>query len=167
MSLAIFSSIKVRSTIIAGVSSASNGSPTCGWYMLITPYKRALFLREEYAFHLGVELCCVHTHLTTDSALFVAAKRSFGMYTMAGVDREHASAHALRYAQSTAQVLRPHRAGQAIGRVVRQSQRFLFALEGNDADNRPKNLLTCHVHLVINIDQHGRLHKIAIFFERR
>src|SRR5450432_1747983 len=75
-----------------------------------------------------------------------------------------ACAYASSYTEGTAQILCPYGASQAIGRIIRQAHRFLFVLEGNDADDWPKNLFSRHTHLIIDIHQHSGLHKIALLY---
>src|SRR5579859_314374 len=92
-------------------------------------FKR-LLLREEDALNLGIELNRVHTHLAANAALFVAPEGRFCMHAMAGIDRDYTRAHAFRYTDGPAKILRPHRACQAICCVVGLPDRFLLAIKG-------------------------------------
>src|SRR5258706_10619134 len=99
------------------------------------------FLAEENAFCLGVVLEGRHAELAPEAALFHATERSFEEHAPATVDGKDSRLDGARDAQRPPEVAREERAGEAVGRVVREADGVLFVLEGNDADDRTEDLL--------------------------
>src|SRR5579859_2631169 len=122
-----------------------------------------LLFGKEDALHLGIQLRRVHSHFAPDAAAFIAAEGGFGMHAVAGVDGDHACADAPGDADAASEVARPDRARKAVGGIVGDAQRLLFAVEGDGADDRPENLVLGHAHSIVDVCQHRRLQVEAFF----
>ena len=54
-------------------------------------------------------------------------------------------------------VLRPHRGGEPVGRIVREAQRLGLVLEAHHREHRAEDLLACDFHFRPYTVEHGRL----------
>src|SRR5215831_15766805 len=71
--------------------------------------------------------------LATDAALFVAAPRCLDVGRLHVIDPDDAGAQVLDGPHRAEDVARPHRGGEAEIGVVRDAQRVLLVVEGDDA----------------------------------
>src|SRR5687768_13651255 len=95
-------------------------------------------------------------NLTADPRFLVAAKRRQHVEA-AAVDVNLPGTQLLRHCQRALLGARPHAAGQAILRVVRDRDRLFFRVVRNDRQHRPEDLLLRHRHLVVDIREDGGL----------
>src|SRR6266849_5406719 len=98
-----------------------------------------------------------------DAALLPAAHRHLGDRV---VDHHVVHAHRARLyaagdARAARQVPGPHAGVEAVARVVGQADRLLLVADAHDRDHRPEGLVAHDVHLVVDVDQHGRLEEEA------
>ena len=53
--------------------------------------------------------------------------------------------------------------GEAIGRVIRNGDRFFFGIKRRHGQHRTEDLFTSDGHVGVDIGEHGRLHEVAGF----
>ena len=87
------------------------------------------------------------------------------MHAAVRVDRQHAGLHGPRGPQGLADISRPDRSGQAVGRGICQADRFLFRVEWNDRHDRPEDLLARDAHVVGDMVE-DRRHQVCAINER-
>ncbi len=80
---------------------------------------------------------------------------------MIGVQPENPGANLLEDAHAAENVTRPDRTGEAVRRVVRETQRVRLVVERNDDEDGPKNLLLRDASLVVDVGKDRRFDEAA------
>src|SRR5439155_15948832 len=93
-------------------------------------------------FQFGVPLHGGHAEVAADAALFETAKRGLDVHAAVRVDAEHAGLNPPGNSKSAAEVVRPERAAQAVGRGVDITNHLFLVLEGTNANDRTEDLHT-------------------------
>src|SRR5215469_9047542 len=92
-----------------------------------------------------------------ETRVLLAAERHVGeVDRWQVVDVRHAGLHPHREALATVEVLRQHRAGEAIFGVIRDSQRIRFVARANYRRDRTKDLVAAEAVLVCDVAEHMR-----------
>src|SRR5690606_8281198 len=107
---------------------------------------------DGHGFQVGVET--FGAHLPADAGLFETAERRVGGLGPT-VDADHAGAHPPGDRQRAFLVAAPHRSGQAVDRVVGDSDRLVVPVVFDDGEHGPEDLLLGDAHRVVHFGEQG------------
>ena len=93
---------------------------------------------DAHIAQFGIELEGMHPALATSTRLPRTTKRRTQVAQQPAVDPGNAHIDICRHKVRAAQVIGPHRCGQAIAVGIHQRQQFLFAVERSDVAARAK-----------------------------
>src|SRR5260221_2941829 len=114
----------------------------CAWLRLLLRARRS-----DDRLHLEAFLETLTTDLPPDARRLVPAERSDEVHRVL-VHAEGTGTHAAGDVHALRHVGRPHRAGEAVLAVVRDTHRFALVVVGDHGDDRPEDLLTRDPHVV-------------------
>jgi hypothetical protein len=123
--------------------------------------RRSLTARSEIDF---VDDCPIldevvhsgHAVQSAEAALLLAALFDLGVDNRPVVNPDRASLYLSRNSERAVDVRGPNRRGEAVLRVVRESDGFFFAVEGLHNQDRPEHLLLCDRHgMVADLEERG------------
>src|SRR5580765_8492076 len=112
-------------------------------------------------FHVEVFLHAPLAQLASDAALLVTAPGRLDVGGLHVVDPHDARAQILDRAHRAEDVARPDGGGESEVGVVGDAQRVLFAVERDDAVDRPENLLPGNPRGIVDVVEDRRLQEVA------
>src|SRR5712692_1966644 len=111
---------------------------------------------EEHRLDLRVALEGMHAELAAEARLLEAAEGGRDAYRGVRVDRQDAGLERAGDAEGAAAVPRPDRAGEPVGRVVRDPHGLLLVLERDDGGDRTEHLFARDPVVVGRLDERAR-----------
>src|SRR5439155_13869473 len=118
-------------------------------------------LRHINILQLRITLHRRHAEVAADPALLEAAERRLGMHAGMRVDAQHAALDPARHAQGAAQVVRPERPAQAVGRRIHVADHSRLVVERRDAYDRAENFFAPAAVVFAHLKQDGGFEVVA------